>query len=121
MARLSAVLPQCRDKYVVAASVRVLRSFVGSRDDYYHRYMAKHRLFDHVVKLYGECGGRDTLVRSAVLEMFDYLTLVREGKGREEEWVMTSCVFMCAFILLMFMFMCVYVYVCLYVCLCSCS
>ena len=81
-------LTKRREKYLVVAAIRFLRSCVGLKDEFYNRYIIKNNLFGPVMKAFGENGARYNLLNSSVLELVDFVR--RENiKGLIEYLVVT--------------------------------
>eukprot|EP00249_Psilotum_nudum_P024111 c29096_g3_i1 orf=446-3331(+) len=68
-------LTQRREKYLVVAAVRFLRTCVSRKDEFYNRYIVKHDLFQPVVRAFLANGSRYNLLNSAVLELFDFIRM----------------------------------------------
>lgn len=66
-------LMQRREKYLVVASVRFLRTCVGLKDEFYNRYIIKNNLFAPVMKVFMANGDKYNLLNSTVLELVDFI------------------------------------------------
>lgn len=62
-----------REKYVVVAAVRFLRTCIGRKDEFYYRYIVKNDILEPVIKAFLANGSRYNLLNSAVLELFDFI------------------------------------------------
>ncbi|EIE26200.1 DUF625-domain-containing protein [Coccomyxa subellipsoidea C-169] len=62
-----------REKWLVVAAVRFLRTCIGLKDDFYNRYLVRNNLFEPVLATFLANGERYNLLNSAVLEMVEYV------------------------------------------------
>lgn len=62
-----------REKHLVVAAVRFLRTCIGRKDEFYYRYVVKNDLFGPVVQAFLANGNRYNLLNSAVLELFKFV------------------------------------------------
>lgn len=62
-----------REKHLVVAAVRFLRTCIGRKDEFYNRYVVKNDLFGPVVQAFLANGNRYNLLNSAVLELFKFV------------------------------------------------
>jgi protein phosphatase-4 regulatory subunit 3 len=70
-------LTRRREKYLVVAAVRFLRTCIALKDEFYYRYIVKHNCFEPVIAAFLANGNRYNLLNSAVLELIDFIR--REG------------------------------------------
>jgi len=61
-----------RDTFLVLASLRFFRAFVGAKDEDYNQHIVRNNLFAPVVTLFTKNGPKKNLVRSTTLELFDF-------------------------------------------------
>jgi len=54
-----------------------MRKIIGLKEDFYNRYIVKGNLFKPVVQAFLDNGSRYNLLNSAVIELFEYVKLVR--------------------------------------------
>ncbi|KAK9804713.1 hypothetical protein WJX72_001481 [[Myrmecia] bisecta] len=66
-------LLRCRERWLVVAAVRFLRTCIGLKDEFYHRYLTRNSLFEPLVKAFLDNGERYNLLNSAILELFEYI------------------------------------------------
>ncbi|CAM6107221.1 unnamed protein product [Calypogeia fissa] len=66
-------LTRRREKYLVVAAVRFLRTCIALKDEFYNRYLVKNNLFQPVIQSFLANGNRYNLLNSAVLELFDFV------------------------------------------------
>ncbi|CAG8604714.1 1400_t:CDS:10, partial [Dentiscutata heterogama] len=45
----------------------------GMKEDFYNRYLVRNNLFDPIIRVFMETKGRDNLLNSAFLELFDFI------------------------------------------------
>ncbi|EFJ22511.1 hypothetical protein SELMODRAFT_416323 [Selaginella moellendorffii] len=62
-----------KEKVLVVAAVRFLRTCVGLKDNFYARYLIKNNLFEPVIQAFLANGNRYNLLNSAVLELLDFI------------------------------------------------
>lgn len=62
-------------KYLILAAIRVFRTILGLTDEFYNRYMIKHRLFANLVPLLAENCSQNTMLASALLELFEFIRI----------------------------------------------
>ncbi|KER33704.1 hypothetical protein T265_12584 [Opisthorchis viverrini] len=67
------VLLQSSHKFLVLASLRLLRRVVHMKEEFYNRYLIKNNLFKPVIKLFVANGHRYNLLDSAIIELFEYI------------------------------------------------
>mmetsp|Transcript_29119 Transcript_29119/g.79506 ORF Transcript_29119/g.79506 Transcript_29119/m.79506 type:complete len:870 (+) Transcript_29119:94-2703(+) len=66
-------LVRSRDKGLVLAAIRFLRTCIGIQDEFYNRYLVKNRCFDSLIMQLRVNVGRDNLVHSAILELLEFI------------------------------------------------
>lgn len=66
-------LTRRKEKYLVVAGIRFLRTIISRNDDCVHRHIVKNDLFDPVIQAFTANGNRYNLINSAVLELFEYI------------------------------------------------
>lgn len=54
-----------------------MRKIIGLKDEFYNRYIMKAFLFEAVVKAFLNNGSRYNLLNSAIIEMFEFIRVVR--------------------------------------------
>ncbi|KAG0581095.1 hypothetical protein KC19_4G224600 [Ceratodon purpureus] len=62
-----------KEKYLVVAAVRFLRTCVALKDEFYFRYIVKHNLFEPIIGAFVANGNRYNLLNSAILELIDFI------------------------------------------------
>lgn len=62
-----------KERWLVVAGVRFLRTCIGTKDDFYMRHLTKNSLLDPVMHVFFENGDRYNLLNSAVLELVDFI------------------------------------------------
>lgn len=62
-----------RERWLVVAAIRFLRTALGMKDEFYNRYLVKNHLLAPVVAAFMENGPRYNLLNSACLELFDFI------------------------------------------------
>ena len=63
--------------YLCPAALRFCRKIVGLKDEFYNRYVVRNNLFRPIVKAFTANGRRYNLLNSAIIEMFEYIKIVR--------------------------------------------
>ena len=63
--------------YLCPAALRFCRKIVGLKDEFYNRYVGRNNLFRPIVKAFTANGRRYNLLNSAIIEMFEYIKIVR--------------------------------------------
>ena len=58
-------------------ALRFMRKIIALKDDFYNRYIIKGNLFAPVIDAFISNNGRYNLLDSAILEMFEFIKLVR--------------------------------------------
>lgn len=66
-------LTRRKEKYLVAAAVRFLRTILSRNDAYLNRHIVNHNLFEPVIRAFTANGNRYNLLNSAVLELIEYI------------------------------------------------
>lgn len=66
-------LTRRKEKYLVAAAVRFLRTILSRNDAYLNRHIVNHNLFEPVIQAFTANGNRYNLLNSAVLELIEYI------------------------------------------------
>ncbi|XP_042517285.1 serine/threonine-protein phosphatase 4 regulatory subunit 3-like isoform X1 [Macadamia integrifolia] len=66
-------LTRRRERYLVVAAVRFLRTIISRNDDHLLRHIVKNNLLKPIVEAFVANGNRYNLLHSAVLELFDYI------------------------------------------------
>ncbi|KAJ4969136.1 hypothetical protein NE237_015837 [Protea cynaroides] len=66
-------LTRRRERYLVVAAVRFLRTIISRNDDHLLRYIVKNDLLKPIVEAFVANGNRYNLLNSAVLELFEYI------------------------------------------------
>ncbi|XP_059449711.1 uncharacterized protein LOC132180775 isoform X2 [Corylus avellana] len=67
------LLTQRREKYLVVAAVRFIRTILSRHDEHLINHMVKHNLLKPIVDAFVGNGNRYNLLNSAVLELFEYI------------------------------------------------
>lgn len=66
-------LLQRKERWLVVAGVRFLRTCIGTKDDFYLRHLIKNDLLSPVMDVFFANGDRYNLLNSAVLEMVEFI------------------------------------------------
>eukprot|EP00262_Sarcandra_glabra_P022238 TRINITY_DN9807_c1_g1_i1.p1 TRINITY_DN9807_c1_g1~~TRINITY_DN9807_c1_g1_i1.p1 ORF type:complete len:677 (+),score=95.85 TRINITY_DN9807_c1_g1_i1:98-2032(+) len=66
-------LTRRREKYLVVAAVRFLRTFLSRNDEHLLRYIVKNNLLKPIVEAFIDNGIRYNLLNSAILELFEFI------------------------------------------------
>eukprot|EP00850_Spirogloea_muscicola_P001565 SM000006S19330 [mRNA] locus=s6:66143:73073:- [translate_table: standard] len=66
-------LTKRRERFLVVAALRFLRTCIGLKDLFYANQIVQHSLFDPVVKAFLSNGSRYNLLNSAFIELVDFL------------------------------------------------
>ncbi|RKO90701.1 component of IIS longevity pathway SMK-1-domain-containing protein, partial [Blyttiomyces helicus] len=74
-----AILLKAREAFVRLGALRVLRTCIGMKDEFYLRNMLKLDVFRAVVDAFEATKGRYNLFNSACLEFFEFIRAVSEG------------------------------------------
>ncbi|KAF9934165.1 Platinum sensitivity protein [Linnemannia zychae] len=67
------LLMKNRDMHIRLCSLRFFRTCVGLNDDFYHRYLIKQNVLQHIMEMLLETGNKNNLVNSACIEFFDFI------------------------------------------------
>lgn len=62
-----------RERWLVVAAIRFVRTCIGMKDDFYTRYLTRNGVFDPIWTVFFENGDRYNLLNSTVLEMVEYI------------------------------------------------
>ncbi|KAI9019970.1 component of IIS longevity pathway SMK-1-domain-containing protein [Phycomyces nitens] len=62
-----------RDAHMKLAALRLVRACVGLKDEFYNRHLVKHDIFEPIIRVLLDTDGRDNLLNSACLELFDFI------------------------------------------------
>lgn len=62
-----------KERWLVVAGVRFLRTCIGTKDDFYMRHLIRNNLLDPVMAVFFENGERYNLLNSAVLELVEFI------------------------------------------------
>lgn len=71
------VLMKSRHTFLVLCALRFMRKIIALKDEFYNRYIVKGNLFAPVIDAFIANNGRYNLLDSAILEMFEFIKLVR--------------------------------------------
>ena len=63
-----------KSKVVTIEVVKFYKALIKSKDEMFAVYLTRKQLLDPVVKVFKENNGRENMVHSVVMEMFEYLT-----------------------------------------------
>ncbi|XP_058076117.1 uncharacterized protein LOC131224775 isoform X2 [Magnolia sinica] len=66
-------LTRRKEKYLVVAAVRFLRTIISRNDDHLHRHIVKNNLLKPIIHVFISNGNRYNLLNSAVLELLEYI------------------------------------------------
>ncbi|KAI8807911.1 component of IIS longevity pathway SMK-1-domain-containing protein [Cladochytrium replicatum] len=67
------LLLKSNEQYLRLSALRVLRKCVGMKDEFYNRYLLKNDVFGPVLSAFEETKGRNNLLNSACLELFEFV------------------------------------------------
>ncbi|VDO51411.1 unnamed protein product [Haemonchus placei] len=67
------VLLQSKHHFLALAALKMLRTVLAVKDDFYNRYIVREKVLDRVVECFVRNGARYNLLNSAMLELFDYI------------------------------------------------
>ncbi|KAF8935949.1 Platinum sensitivity protein [Haplosporangium gracile] len=67
------LLMKNRDMHIRLCALRFFRTCVGLNDDFYHRYLIKHNVVQHIMDMLLATGNKNNLVNSACIEFFDFI------------------------------------------------
>ncbi len=63
--------------FLTVGALRFMRKIIALKDEFYNRYIIKGNLFAPVIDSFVSNNGRYNLLDSAILEMFEFIKLVR--------------------------------------------
>ncbi|NWV86307.1 P4R3B phosphatase, partial [Dasyornis broadbenti] len=66
-------LMKSKHKFLALCSLRFMRKIVGMKDELYNRYITLGNLFEPVVNAVLDNGNRYNLIRSALMELFEFI------------------------------------------------
>ncbi|KAH9320159.1 hypothetical protein KI387_021928, partial [Taxus chinensis] len=66
-------LTRRKEKYLVVAAIRFLRTIISRNDDFLHRHIVNNNLLEPVIRAFNANGNRYNLLNSAVLELIEYI------------------------------------------------
>jgi protein phosphatase-4 regulatory subunit 3 len=64
-------LTRRKEKYLVVAAVRFLRTCISLKEEFYYRYIVKNNCFEPIISAFVANGNRYNLLNSAVLDIID--------------------------------------------------
>ncbi|VDM61188.1 unnamed protein product [Angiostrongylus costaricensis] len=67
------VLLQSEHHFLALGALKMLRTVLAVKDDFYNRYIVREKVLDRVVECFVRNGARYNLLNSAMLELFDYI------------------------------------------------
>lgn len=67
------VLLQSKHHFLALGALKMLRTVLAVKDDFYNRYIVREKVLDRVVECFVRNGARYNLLNSAMLELFDYI------------------------------------------------
>ena len=73
----------------ISGALRFMRKIIALKDDFYNRYIIKGNLFAPVIDAFISNNGRYNLLDSAILEMFEFIKLVRCPLSRFANYIFT--------------------------------
>lgn len=73
------VLMKSRHTFLVLCALRFMRKIIALKDEFYNRYIIKGNLFAPVFDAFVRNNGRYNLLDSAILEMFEFIKLVKQN------------------------------------------
>ncbi|KAF9582402.1 Platinum sensitivity protein, partial [Lunasporangiospora selenospora] len=62
-----------RDQHLRLSALRFFRTCIGLNDEFYHRYLIKNNLIQHIVELLLATGNKNNLLNSACIEFFEFI------------------------------------------------
>ena len=71
-----AILLHSRAKHLKLAALRFFRTSIGVKDEFYNRHFVKANLWTPIMNVLLETRGRNNLINSACLELFDFIRKV---------------------------------------------
>lgn len=66
-------LLQRREKYLALGAIRFVRTCLGLKDDFYHRYLVRNNLFEPIVAMFVSNGNRYNMIYSGVLDLLEFV------------------------------------------------
>ncbi|KAG0055115.1 Platinum sensitivity protein [Linnemannia elongata] len=67
------LLMKNRDMHIRLCALRFFRTCIHLNDDFYHRYLIKHNVVQHIMDMLLATGNKNNLVNSACIEFFDFI------------------------------------------------
>ncbi|KAJ3111402.1 hypothetical protein HK100_002698 [Physocladia obscura] len=67
------LLLRAPESYVKLAALRVFRTCIGMKDEFYNRHLLKHDIFSAILQCFRDTGGKYNLLNSACLDVFDFI------------------------------------------------
>ncbi|KAF9093984.1 Platinum sensitivity protein [Mortierella sp. AD031] len=67
------LLMKNRDMHIRLCALRFFRTCLGQNDDFYHRYLIKQNVIQHIMDMLLATGNKNNLVNSACIEFFDFV------------------------------------------------
>eukprot|EP00898_Chlorokybus_atmophyticus_P008624 jgi/Chlat1/8763/Chrsp90S08124 len=61
------------ERFLVVAAIRLFRTCIGLKDEFYIRYLMKNNLFEIIVQVFLENGAKYNLLNSAIIELFEFI------------------------------------------------
>jgi len=62
--------------HLYTGALRFFRTCIHLNDDFYHRYLIKHNVVQHIMDMLLATGNKNNLVNSACIEFFDFIRSV---------------------------------------------
>ncbi|KAI8603016.1 component of IIS longevity pathway SMK-1-domain-containing protein [Dissophora ornata] len=62
-----------RDQHLRLSALRFFRTCIGLNDEFYHRYLIKHNIIQHIVDALLSTHNKNNLLNSACIEFFDFI------------------------------------------------
>ncbi|KAI1320357.1 Platinum sensitivity protein [Mortierella claussenii] len=62
-----------RDQHLRLSALRFFRTCIGMNDEFYHRYLIKHNIIQHIVDTLLSTHNKNNLLNSACIEFFDFI------------------------------------------------
>eukprot|EP00877_Chromochloris_zofingiensis_P013810 jgi/Chrzof1/8683/Cz03g20120.t1 len=62
-----------KERWLAVAGIRFVRTCIGTKDDFYARYLCRSNLLEPIINVFLENGDRYNLLNSAVLEMVEFI------------------------------------------------
>uniref|UniRef100_A0A1I7XKX4 SMK-1 domain-containing protein n=1 Tax=Heterorhabditis bacteriophora TaxID=37862 RepID=A0A1I7XKX4_HETBA len=67
------ILLSSQHHFLALCALKMLRTVLAVKDDFYNRYIIREKVLDRVVTCFQKNGPRYNLLNSAILELFDYI------------------------------------------------